>query len=390
MGPPQGEAFHLLVVTGNFPNPQRPENGTFVRTFVHALADAGAEITVVVVESIWRARRPHDRGTEVEFTAAGRPVKILRRRFLSFSAKKACGLSTASLTQIAFEAVARTTAAELRPRPAAVYGHFLYPSGAAAMKIGASLRIPAFVAVGEGTFWTVEHLGDARARRDFHRSRGFLAVSTPIADGLARRFGFPQERIAVFPNGTDRSKFKPGDRGTARAALGIPQDLFVVIFVGTFDELKGGRKLLEAARGMKDTGLLLLGGGPVPLDGPEVLFKGRVGNDQIPNYLAAADVFALPTLEEGSCNAVVEALACGLPVLTARGAYMRDLVDEACAVMVDPMSVQEIRAGLERLRTDPGLRSELSRGALKRAESLDVRVRAGAVLDWLKEKVARG
>ena len=151
----------------------------------------------------------------------------------------------------------------------------------------------------------------------------------------------------MFPNGVDLGLFKPGDRSKARSELGIIGDRFVIAFVGHFEEQKGLTCLLDAVQGLEQVALLLVGQGSIKVkDGGSVAFKGRLPHARIPLALAAADIFVLPTRVEGSCNAVIEAIACGLPIVTSDGRYMDDIVDDGVAVRTDPMDVRAIREAI--------------------------------------------
>lgn len=378
----------LLVVTGNYPSIGNPSNGTFVQAFVHALVDSGAEAEVIHPISVFARRHGPYPNDERQLTAGGGNVEVRRRLFLSFSIVGKGLMGTARLTQAAFEASVLREARSARKPPAISYGHFLYQAGRAAVRVGKVLGIPSFVAVGEGTFWTVEPIGFERARRDFSGATGFIAVSNPIRKGLEQRLGIPTEKIGVFPNGVDRGRFHQMDRQLSRRRLGLPPDRPLVAFVGAFDELKGGQVLLEAARGLPDVGLLLIGRGPVKLESDQVVFRGVVPHADVPAYLSAADVFVLPTLEEGSCNALAEAMACGLPIVTSRADYVEDLVDDRTGLLVDPRDPRSVREALAAILTSPERRKVLAERSLMRAETLDINQRAGKVLAWMAERSA--
>lgn len=380
----------LVVVTGNYPSEGSPTSGTFVRAFVHALVDAGTEADVIHGVSVFARRHgPYPVNGE-ERTPGGRRVRIHRPRFLSLSIVGAGPLGTARLTQSRFESSILREVRQAGLRPTMAYGHFLYQSGRAAVRVGESLGVPSFVAVGEGTFWTVEPIGFDRARRDFATATGFIAVSSPIRKGLESRLGIPREKIGVFPNGVDREVFRPKDQQLCRRRLGLPQARPILVFVGAFDDLKGGQTVLEAARGLPEVGIVLLGRGPVPLESGQIVFKGAVPHELVPDYLNAADAFVLPTLEEGSCNAIIEAMACGLPIITSRADYVEDLLDENSALLIDPRDPIAVRGAMQAVLSRADLRAELSRHSRLRAEALDVRDRARRVLAWMDERAAIG
>ena len=228
-GPAPAFPAHLAVVTSGYPAPACPTSGMFVRQFAHAVARQGVACTVVHPV----ARHHAWRGSgyplqEREDAGSGRSVEVYRPRFLSFSARDAFSvlgpLNPSLWTFNRFTAAARRVLERLPAPPAALYGHFLYLSGAAAVRVGRRMGIPAFPCMGEGELWTVRRFGLARARADLSPAAGFLANSSALKRTLIRELGLPAEKIGVFPNGTNLSAFQPMDRNAARAQLGLPQD----------------------------------------------------------------------------------------------------------------------------------------------------------------------
>ena len=87
-------------------------------------------------------------------------------------------------------------------------------------------------------------------------------------------------------------------------------------------------------------------------------------HEEVPLYLNAADVFVLPTLHEGCCNAVVEAMACGLPVISSDLPFNWDVLNKGNSIMVNPNSINEIRDAIVEMRDNNVKRMQLSQGAL--------------------------
>lgn len=85
-------------------------------------------------------------------------------------------------------------------------------------------------------------------------------------------------------------------------------------------------------------------------------------------YLNAADFFVLPTLAEGCCNAIIEALACGLPVISSNLPFNDDILDENNSIKINPMDIQALRESMTMLIEDELLRNRLSDGALRQAK----------------------
>lgn len=386
--PEPSSDLRILFVTGNYPSASRPAEGTFVQQFVWAMARQGNDCTALKPTSVFDRRYgPYPPERVREDAGAGAAVEVLRPRYLSFSCRNLGATHTGRWTQTSFTRAVVRTARRERLEPDVVYGHFLYHAGAAAACLARRLGAVSVVGVGEGTFWTVDPFGWQKARRDLGAVSGFLAVASHIKNGLLGHLGVAEARVRCEPNGVDLGRFAPVPRAAARRAVGLTPEAFVIGFVGAFDDLKGGEELIEATRDLDGVELFMLGHGPRAFDSPRLRFQGRVPQDLIPLWLGAADVFVLPTKEEGSCNAVLEAMACGLPIVTSNGAYMDDIVDDDVAIRVDPMDVRAIRGAVLALKNDPERRRRMSEACLRKAKRFDINQRARRVTAWMHELV---
>ena len=376
--------MRLALITSSYPSASGQIGGSFVRQFVLALSRAGVECVVIAPVSVTAPRNwPLDLRESREQNG-GTAVRVLRPRYASFSAKQMPGFNTARLTLRSFTDCVSRTLRRIDWSPDLVYGHFLYPAGYAAVRLGDRYGRSSVVSVGEGEFWSVRPFGFEKATRDFRSASGLLAVSSDVRDGLTRDLAIPADKIRVFPNGVDLTLFKPGNRLEARHAFGISDGQFVIAFVGHFDRKKGLEFLLGAARGLAGVAMLLVGTGHADTEGCRIAFKGALPHSDVPRALAAADVFVLPTQVEGSCNSVLEAMACGLPIVTSNGKYMDDIVDDDVAVRVDPMDVSAIREAIVALMNDPARRKSMSQACLEKSKQFDINLRARKVTAWLE------
>ncbi|MFH1571933.1 MAG: glycosyltransferase [Gemmatimonadota bacterium] len=207
-----------------------------------------------------------------------------------------------------------------------------------------------------------------------------LTVSEDIARIVAGR-GVPADRIRVVPNGVSR-RFAPMEREGARRQLELPPDAFVVLYVGLLVPVKGLDVLVRALGQWPDPAwtCVLVGDGPLRPElaaqadragiGARLRFAGRRPSDEMPLWLNAADVLVLPSLSEGRPNVVLEAQACGLPVIATRvGGTPEVVVEGQTALLVEPGDVTALAEALRRLAREPQRRREMGEAARHFIES---------------------
>jgi len=378
-----------LVVTSNYPTPQQPNRGTFVETLVRQWHRAGRHVAVIAPHPYWSATTRRLVLSHRQPASQDAP-RVLRPAYATFSALNVGPISTRRWTQWSFERATRRSLRGLPFRPSLVYSHFLYPSGESGFLCARRLGLPAVVALGESKFGHWDgHFGYDRTRRLLHSLDAILAVSRGTKRHCMDRYGVPGERIVVVPNAPDTQTFAPTDRRRARQRLGLPLKRTIVAFTGHFIERKGPLRLLEALRARPEVGAVFLGEGPQHPEGEQVLFAGKVPHRDVPTWLSAADLFVLPTRAEGSPNAILEAMACGLPAISYRIPALEETLDDSCGLLVDADDGPQLSGAIASLVDDPQRRAAMSAAARKRAESFTLEERAARIFRWLGSVQAR-
>jgi len=189
------------------------------------------------------------------------------------------------------------------------------------------------------------------------------------------RLGLADDRVGTFTYWIDQERFKPMDKAACRQATGIP-DRFTVLFVGRLIPVKGVELLLEVARQLPDVQFAFAGDGPLQerlaqaaRQMPNVVFVGKVPNESLPPYYNAADLLCVPSqYEEGFGRILIEALACGCPVVASNRGGIPEAVDSTVGVLVDPPTAGNFRDVIAGLRADRARLEALRRNSRPYAE----------------------
>jgi glycosyltransferase involved in cell wall biosynthesis len=192
-----------------------------------------------------------------------------------------------------------------------------------------------------------------------------VAVTTPaMAATVAERYGVDPARVRVAPNFVDTELFAPaGENGPSRE-----DDLLV--YVGRLHEEKNLLNLLLALKGLP-LRLELAGEGPQRAElmraaqelGLRVNFLGKVDNADLPRLLARAGAFVLPSKGEHHPKALLEAMSCGTACLGTDVPGIAELIEHGRTGWLCPPDAVGLRAGLEAIMGDPGLRAALGAAA---------------------------
>jgi len=218
--------------------------------------------------------------------------------------------------------------------------------------------------------WTAYAMADA-----------IFAVTRELRDFHAREAWIHPERIGVMYNGVDTQRFAPcrEARLAMRKELGLPAESFVVGTVGRLVPIKDHGTLLKAAALLFSSGIdvrvLLAGSGPErerlqrqaadALDG-QICFAGD--SSRVPEMLNAMDVFVLPSLNEGMSNTLLEAMACGLPVVATNVGGNPEIVENnVSGCLFTPGDSQLLAHKLKHLAQNPALIHQLGTAARNRA-----------------------
>lgn len=333
--------LRVLVFTIVFPNPRQPLHGTFVLERIRHLA-AIADIHVVAPVPWFRSIQ----GTGNPPPIA--PILSVRRPRFWYVPKLLPALRGCFLFL--------STARDIRRLRASfdfdlIDAHFAYPDGFAAILLGRWFNRPVCITL-RGTIvqWSRRPLGRWLCDRALRHAQQVIAVAQSLAE-RARQGGVPESRIETIANGVDSERFRLRERAAARKSLGLTEDGQLLVSVGHISPRKGFHRVISSlprvVEAYPQVQLAIVGGKGAEQDNSaelhalarelgltdRILFPGAQAPDRVALWLAAADAFVLASDYEGCPNVVLEAMACGRPVVATKVGDIERMVPEFAGIL---------------------------------------------------------
>ncbi len=344
--------IRLLTFSTLFPNAARPNHGVFVENRLRQLVASGAATSTVVAPVPWFPSAAPWFGDWARYARAPRAeerngLTVLHPRY---PVLPRVGMSLAPW--LLFRALLPVLRA-MHARDAfdAIDAHYLYPDGVAAVWLGQRFGLPVVVTA-RGTDVTLiprYALPRRLIRGAIRDAAALIAVSAALKQGLVE-LGAPPDKVTVLRNGVDTTLFRPpADRDAARRALGLSRP--TLISVGLLIERKGHHLAIEAMRQLPEFGLLIVGEGPEHARlaglveryglGERVRLLGPRPHTELPPLYGAADALVLASSREGWANVLLEAMACGTPVVASNIPGNPEVVREAAAGVIAEANTPE-------------------------------------------------
>ncbi len=344
----------VLAISNLFPNQFEPRRGLFNLNQFNALAATGVDVKVVapvpafpgmglaprLASSGRAARVPHT--DEI----GGLPVWYPRYPYLPLVGREFHGPLYYRGTRKAIGRIIDDWG------PDVIYVTWTWPDAFAAGLIARDHGLPYVVKV-HGT--DINEYLDYRGRKRrilsaLDNASGVVSVSEALKEVMSGQ-GIETDKIHVIYNGVDRKQYRPQDKSESRLRLGIDADAPTVVFVGNLKPVKGLDQLLKAFKELRgqiqNVKLHIIGRGPLESElrkqsinlglEEQVRFEGEQSPVEVSRWMSAADVLCLPSVNEGVPNVLLEAMACGTPVVASLVGGIPEIVDRGrCGYLVKP------------------------------------------------------
>lgn len=383
----------ILLSTLQYPTKDYPF-AAFISMIAEEFARRGHQVTVVAPQSITRSliRKTTMLPVyeKVEVDGAEYPIRIYRPKSITIGE----GWLRGSFTVYSNRYSVSQCLKKLTCRFDIVYAHF-WEAVFNVAKYCSERKLPLVAVSGEDVINLNLYVSSKTADSLKKQVAGVIGVSSKnIKESIEKGFADSKKSV-VIPNGPDLKTFNYIDKKTARNRLGLSEEHFIVAFVGRFINRKGAMRVERAIAKINNPSIKAIFIGATMCDedksqepsGDEILFKGILPHDEISTWLCASDVFVLPTLAEGCSNSIVEAMACGLPIISSDREFNYDVLDAENAILIDPLDTDQIAMAIEQLYENPEMRHKMGASSIQKANEISFEKRVSKTLTILNNLV---
>lgn len=295
-------------------------------------------------------------------------------------------------------------------RTSVVHAHYVFPSGVLA-KWYKKLYGARFIVTAHGGDIDQMAMKSARLNRMtksiLTEADHVIAVGQELFATLETEFGVPQDKLSLINMGVNLDIFEPADKAEARSRCGIPGGKTPLLFVGNIIEQKGLNELVEAfsllRKNHPDFELYIIGSdknqGYVQklkalisekgLTG-SIHFLGTKNQSQVALWMAAAEVFILPSHIEGFGLVALEAMACGTPVVGTDTGGLKYLLKDGNGILVEVNNPLSLKNGIETVITSPEMKQNLIANGLEKARENDQNIMTNRVINLYQIQREKG
>ncbi len=354
--------LRVLVFSTLYPNAAQPNHGVFVENRLrHTLAQGGIEATILAPVPYFPVANPAF-GRYAVYARVPRQetrhgLEIYHPRYPvipRIGARFTPGFLYRAARRVLDRLIRDGARFDL------IDAHYFYPDGVAAARLASEMQIPLLI-TGRGTDLTLIPQTEPERSQIQWASRQASGLITVCEDLRQKLIGLGEEpsRIVSLRNGVDLKRFSPGDRAAARQRLGLSG--FTLLSVGSLIPRKGHELIIAALAELPDASLMIAGSGPLRAElervarekgvTARVRFLGEIAHDDLTDAYRAADMFVLASSREGWANVLLEAMACGTPVVATNVNGTPEVIqDSALGQLVEERSAPALAQAITALR----------------------------------------
>lgn len=376
MGATQSWPIRVLTFTTLYPNAARPTHGVFVENRLRHLVASGRVDSRVVAPAPWipgilaRIFPTYSTFARVPQAENRHGLAVKHPRFVvlpKIGMTLAPFLLGAGVSRAIRSSITENGDFDL------IDAHYFYPDGVAAVRLGRILNKPVIITARGSDINLIAKYALPRRmiRYAANRAAAVITVSQALKEVLVE-LGISPSKVHVLRNGVDLEMFSSQDRTSARAHLGVQGP--TLLAVGQLVDLKSHDLIIRALRDLPSHALLIVGDGPDRSKLEQlaaklgvacrVRFLGQIAHERLPQVYSVADALVLASSREGWPNVLLEAMACGTPVVASRIGGIPEVVTcREAGVLLGERSPAGIVAAVNQLFRNPPDRAATRRYA---------------------------
>ena len=373
----------ITILTTSFPRFKNDSAGIFIYNFASQLSKLSCSFNVVAPHDTEVKPQDYPDNLNIHFFKYFYPLK-----YQSFAYKggivNRIKKKWLRILQLPFFMISFLLMALKVSRKSDIIHSYWSVAGLIALTIKAINKTPVILTIwGSDILFTKIPVFSYFYRLFLKQANFILCESQHFKDQLVD-FGIPEILISVIAYGIDYDTFKPSDKLECRKKLGLPAGNFIILSVGNLIKLKGYNFLIDAIPKFltrhPNAHFILVGDGEnriqleiqaKKLDVYNNLqFVGQQHASEIPGWLNSADIFVHPSLSEGTPNSIIEAMACGLPVLATAVGDIPNIIDSGHdGILIPSKDYKQIEIKLDTLIQSEKLRNQYSQNGFKKVRS---------------------
>lgn len=375
----------ILVFANSYPY-KKSSHFVFLKNTVDQFVAFGYDSLVIETQNLLKIifgreyRRPYRRLIHVNGTKTYQVIAPLIFQFPNFKLLKRLNLFLLTRT---IDGILNNMKFDFQ----IMFAHHLVNAGYLSYYFSKRYDIPYVLSLGESSFERFnDNFSNVQLNEIFTYSDGVIAASSHMIDLLKSKvYLSSSKKILIAPNAINPSIFRVMKKSEITTSLKVKSEEFIVIYVGSFTERKGINRLSEALEKINNPLIkaVFVGDGPIKPRYKNIIFEGKLIQTEIASYLNMADVFVLPSLNEGSCNAIVEAMACGLPIISSDRPFNQDILKPEYSILIDPDDTHQIAMSIEYLFENSALCTSMGKQSQEASKNYLLSNRVTNILNFM-------